>query len=129
MTRNHGGRIVGRGIIEEESLRREACGRHLGGIWEVSGTHLGGIWEAPWTPGGHGAPGGSESQKSMPSQLGCKSSIKILILHAVSEGQITKHFKLQSKMIDGSSQRSRGTLEAPPTDKSVWGKMKKKWPS
>ena len=44
----------------------EASGKHLGGIWEASGRHLGGIWEASGTPGGHGAPGGSESQKSMP---------------------------------------------------------------
>ena len=44
----------------------EASGRHPGGIWEASGRHLGGILEASGTPGGHGAPGGSESQKSMP---------------------------------------------------------------
>jgi len=46
MTRNHGGGIIGRGIIEKESLRRKVCGRHLGGIWEASGKHLGGILEA-----------------------------------------------------------------------------------
>ena len=46
------------GIIDEESFER--------GIWEASGRHLGGIWEASGTPAGHGAPGGSESQKSMP---------------------------------------------------------------
>ena len=44
----------------------QASGRHLEGIWEASGRHLGGTWEASETPGGHGAPGGSESQKSMP---------------------------------------------------------------
>ena len=44
----------------------EASGRHLGGIREASWRHLGGIWEASGTPGGYGAPGGSESQKSMP---------------------------------------------------------------
>jgi hypothetical protein len=32
MTRNHGGGIIGRGVIEKKSLRREASGRHLGGI-------------------------------------------------------------------------------------------------
>ena len=55
MTRNHGGGIIGIEIIEKESSRGGASRRHLGGIWEASGT-----------PGGHGAPGGSESQKSMP---------------------------------------------------------------
>ena len=39
MTRNHGGGIIGRGIMEKASLRREASGRHLGDIWE-------GNWEA-----------------------------------------------------------------------------------
>ena len=39
--------------------------RHKGGKGGT-GRHLGGIWEASGTPGGHGAPGGSESQKSMP---------------------------------------------------------------
>ena len=34
--KNHGGGIIGKGIIEEESLRRKASGRHLGGIWEAS---------------------------------------------------------------------------------------------
>jgi hypothetical protein len=49
MTRKHGGRIIGRGRIEKDSLRREASGRHLreifeaSGIWEASGRHLGGI--------------------------------------------------------------------------------------
>ena len=77
MTGNHGGGITGGEIIEKESWRGEASrrhvgdirqpsGRHPGGIWEASGKHLGGIWEASGTPGGHGAPGGSESQKSMP---------------------------------------------------------------
>ena len=40
--------------------------RHLRGICEASERHLRGIWEASGTPGGHGAPGGSKSQKSMP---------------------------------------------------------------
>ena len=52
---NHGGEInneeswkgsIGRGVIEKESLSREASGRHLGGIWKASGRHLEGIWEA-----------------------------------------------------------------------------------
>ena len=73
MTSNHGGGITGGEIIEKESWRGrhlgrmwEASGRHLGSIWEASGRHLGGIWEASGTPGGHWAPRGSESQKSMP---------------------------------------------------------------
>ena len=47
----------------------EASGKHLGVIWEASGKHLGGIQEAS---GGYlrlqeamGAPGGSESKKSV----------------------------------------------------------------
>jgi hypothetical protein len=32
MTRNHGGGIIARGVIEKELLRREASGEHLGGI-------------------------------------------------------------------------------------------------
>jgi hypothetical protein len=44
--RNHGGESIERAIIEKESLRREASGRHLGGIWYASGMHLGSIWEA-----------------------------------------------------------------------------------
>ena len=47
MTRHHGGKIIGRGIIERESLRMEA----LGGIWDL---------RRPW------APGGSKPQKSTP---------------------------------------------------------------
>jgi hypothetical protein len=35
MTRNHGGGIIGRGIIKKEPLRREVSGRHLGGIWDA----------------------------------------------------------------------------------------------
>ena len=66
MKRNHGGGIIGRGIIEKYALRREASGRHMGGNWGASGRHLGGIWEASRTPGGHGAPGSLKSQKSMP---------------------------------------------------------------
>jgi hypothetical protein len=46
MTRNYGGGSIGRGIIEKESLRREASG-------------LGGSRRLPETPGGQGAPGGS----------------------------------------------------------------------
>ena len=70
MTRNHGGEILGRAIMEKKSLRRPihwkknhreeniekeswrrsrggaiieegACRRHMGSIWEVSGKHLG----------------------------------------------------------------------------------------
>ena len=40
MTRNHGGGLIGREIIEKESLRKAASRRHLGGIWKASGRHL-----------------------------------------------------------------------------------------
>ena len=50
-----------RGICDTKGVRGE-----LGGIWESSGRYSGGIWEAPWTQGGHGAPGDSKSLKSMP---------------------------------------------------------------
>ena len=53
MTSNHGGGVIGGEIIEKESWREEASGRHLGGIWrhlespgrhlEASVQHLGGI--------------------------------------------------------------------------------------
>ena len=36
-----------------------------------------------------------------PSELKCKSCIKMLILHNVFEGQITKYCKLHAKMMDG----------------------------
>jgi hypothetical protein len=39
MRRNHGGEIIGRGIIEKESLRRGASWKHLGCIWEASGRY------------------------------------------------------------------------------------------
>ena len=43
---------MGRRILEKKSLRREASGRHLGGIRGASGRHLGlqeamGLQEAP----------------------------------------------------------------------------------
>ena len=95
MTSNHGGGRTGGEIIEKESWRGrhlggmwEASERHLGSIWEASGKHLGSIWEASerhlrgiWEASGGAfgshlggqasqgpqeAPGGSESQKSMP---------------------------------------------------------------
>ena len=34
MPRNLGGGIIGREIVEKESLRGEASRRHLGGIWD-----------------------------------------------------------------------------------------------
>jgi hypothetical protein len=43
MTRNHGGGLIGREIIEKESWREEASGRHLRRIWEASEKHLRGI--------------------------------------------------------------------------------------
>jgi len=95
MTRNHGGGIIGRGVIEKESLRREASGRHLGGIWEASGKHLAlqeamGLQEAP------------NHKNRCPSRLEDKSFINILILHCVCKDQITKYCKLQAKMLAGS---------------------------
>ena len=62
----------------------ETSGKHLGGIGEASGRLLGGIWEAAGTPGDHGAPAGSESQKSMPL------STKMQKLHLF--GNFTKRF-------------------------------------
>ena len=83
MTRNHGGGIIGREIIEKESLRGEASRRHLGGIWSrrylggiwrhLGGIwkHLGGIWEASggiWGGmGDHGRPRGVNEGKSAKS--------------------------------------------------------------
>ena len=62
MTKNYGGGIIGGAIIEKRSLRRnQRKENHREEIIEE-----GGIWEASGTPGGHGAPGGSKSQKSMP---------------------------------------------------------------
>jgi hypothetical protein len=83
MTRNHGGGIIGIEIIEKGSSRGEASRRHLGGIWEASGRHLGlqaamGLQEAP------------NHKNRCPSQLKCKSCIKMLILQCFFEGQITK---------------------------------------
>jgi hypothetical protein len=46
----------------------------MGCIWEASERHLGGIWEASGTPGGHGTPGGSESQKTMLHSASAKVS-------------------------------------------------------
>ena len=47
-----------------------------------------------------------------PWQLECKSSIKILILHNVFEGKITKYCRLQCKMLRGSHGRSAGAAKA-----------------
>ena len=65
-------------------------GRHLGGIWQASGRYLGGIWEASGTPGGHGAPGGSKSQKSMTLSDRMEKLHFFVILRGVFEGQVTK---------------------------------------
>ena len=107
MTRNHGGGINGREIIEKESLRGKASRRHLGGIWEASGRHLGNIWDASGGKGGiweasgrHlGLQAAMELQEApnhknrCPSQLKCKTSLKMLTLHRVFEGRITKCVK------------------------------------
>ena len=88
--------------MEKKSFREAASERHLGGIWEASGT-----------PGGHGAPGGSKTEKSIPILARMQSCIKMLILHCVFEGQITKYCKLQPKMLAGSRQQSAGAAKAP----------------
>ena len=63
MKRDHVGGIVGRGVIEKESLRRdpgggimdeqsvrrnleETSGGHLGAVWEASGMDSGIIWKS-----------------------------------------------------------------------------------
>jgi hypothetical protein len=66
MTRSHGGGIIGRGIIEKESLRRETSERYLGGISEAPGSsqrlqEARGLQEAP-----------SHKNRCL-SQLECKS--------------------------------------------------------
>ena len=129
MTKNHGGGIIGAAIIEKRSLRRNHWKKNHReeiieerGIWKASGRHPGGIREAPGrlqeTPGGR-----------CPCQLECKSCVKILILHNVFEGQITKYYKLQAKMLPGSVDGATAHLRPPwysnvrtPTDKFVWGK-------
>ena len=80
MTRKHGGGIIGRGIIEKESLRREASGRHLGNVchWEASGS----LPDASQNL--QGARELQEAQRHKNQchfRLECKSLIKMLILH------------------------------------------------
>ena len=108
---------MGREIIEKESLRGEASERHLGGIWEAPGRHLGGIWEASERHLGLQAATGLQEapnhKNRCPSQLKCKSCVKICILHTVCEGQISKYCKLQAKMLTGSRRRSTGATKAP----------------
>ncbi len=62
MTRNHEGKIIGRGIIEKGSLR-EASGKHLGGMWEAPGDSR----RLPDAPGScrslQETPGGPRSKK------------------------------------------------------------------
>ena len=72
MTKNHGGGVIGRGITEKESLRREASGVYLGDIREISGRHLGlqeamGLQEAP------------KHKNRCSSPLDCEKNIKMLI--------------------------------------------------
>ena len=117
------------------SNQNETWLRHLRHITEEGGTgkYLGGIWEAP---GGSQRLQEARRLQEAPnhesrclSRLEFKSSIKMLILHCVFEGQIIKYCKLQGKMLRGSLGRSATDLKAPwdntvrtPTDKSVWGK-------
>jgi hypothetical protein len=60
-----------------------------------------------------GAVFGNSSRNRCPSQLKCKSSIKMLILHCVFEGQITKYCKLQAKMLRGRALPEAGSLLEP----------------
>jgi len=71
--------------------------RHKGGKGGT-GRHLGlqeamGLQEAP------------KHKNRCVSQLECKSVIKMLILHIVCEGQITKYCKLQARMLPGVDAR------------------------
>ena len=76
--------------MEEQSLR--------GGIWESSGSPLGSIclgviWESFGGLEAEEASGRHlevRSQKSMPLSAKMQKSFKMLILHCVFEGQITK---------------------------------------
>jgi hypothetical protein len=72
MTRDHAGRVIGREIIEKESLRREASGRHLGGIWEASGKHLGCIWVCPSGALGFGRLGSRAPHETCVTAFFCK---------------------------------------------------------
>ena len=73
MTKNHGGELIEGAIIERRSLRMNHWKENHreevieeSGICQASGRHPGGVWGASATPGGHGAPGSSKSQISMP---------------------------------------------------------------
>ena len=99
-TRNDEGGVIVRGIIEKESLRRHSGGAIIEG--GASGNPLGALWEASvWESFGSHLEGlrlrrhlgdiwRSDLRNRCPSQLKCKSSFKMLILHCVFEGQITK---------------------------------------
>ena len=87
----------------------DGFGNHLGVIWESFGNHLGVILtsfgchlgaRSPRKP--QDTPGDPGLENRCPSQLKCKSSIKMSILQCVFEGQITKYCKLQAKMLRGS---------------------------
>jgi hypothetical protein len=84
--------IARRIMDHEQNLRdiREASGRHPGYIWEASGC----IQEASGTPGSHGAPGGSKSQKSMPLSAKMQKHSEFLcrpILGIVEEKSTTRN--------------------------------------
>ena len=118
------GKSAERGPIQGPFTNSTSSGssrrRHLGSIWEFSGKHLGWFWksfgshlEVIWTSFGSDLrarpPRGPRRlqeapnlKNRCPSQLKCKSSIKMSILHCVFEGQITKYRKLQTKMLPGS---------------------------
>ena len=67
----------------------------LGVIWESFVCHL-------RTKATQEAPDGPGLNKWCLSQLESKSSISMLILHVVFEGQITNYYKLRQKKIPGS---------------------------
>jgi hypothetical protein len=78
----------------------------MGDIWEAFGKHLGPqaameLQEA------------QNHKNRCPSHLKRKSSFEMLILLRVFESQITKHCKLQVKMLAGSRQRSARPTKAP----------------
>ena len=75
----------------------EKSGNHLRGIWEASGRLLGGFWESSGRHLGLQAAMGLQEapnhKNRCPSRLKCNISLKMLILHYVFEGQITKYGK------------------------------------
>ena len=111
--RHHGGGS----IVEDASWRHleasggiwEASGRHLGGIWEASGRHLGGIWGfwGIWGIWKH-----LEQFVGRRLQPTAKSSRKCQFHEVFLRVGVTKHCKLQGKMLAGSANGFRQTSRA-----------------